>query len=197
MLRSVIKCFSSINISLFDWISPVKTVRKWLRKLNVCEHIWYTCTCIIFIDVFTPCNSHLSKIFRKYCDIVSSPSFCTFTCNEALYTVITANYVIKAGPLRLKQLTVRLILTLTILFYSILQIFYSILFYSVFSILYSILSCCTILYYALFCILFYNVFYSILFYSTLLAILFYSILFSILSILSCKLPNSVNIFLHR
>ena len=35
--------------------------------------------------------------------------------------------------------TVRQILTLTILFYSILQIFYSILFYSVFSILYSIL----------------------------------------------------------
>ena len=61
--------------------------------------------------------------------------------------------------------TVRLILTLTILFYSILQIFNSILFYSVFSILYSILSCCKILYYALFCILFYSILscYSILF----------------------------------
>ena len=70
------------------------------------------------------------------------------------------------------QYTVRLILTLTILFYSILQIFYSILFYFVFSFLYSILSCCTILYYALFCILFYNVFYSILFYLARYSILF-------------------------
>ena len=49
------------------------------------------------------------------------------------------------------------------------------LFYSVFSILHSILSCCTILYHALFCILFYNVFYSILSCS-----LFYSILFCFL-----------------
>ena len=93
--------------------------------------------------------------------------------------------------------TVHLILTLTILFYSILQIFYAILFYSVFSILYSILSCCAIFYYALFCILFYNVFYSILFYLARYSILFYSILCSILSIISCKLPNFVNIFLHR
>ena len=83
--------------------------------------------------------------------------------------------------------TVRLILTLTILFYSILQIFYSILFYSVFSILYSILSCCTILYYALFCILFYNVFYSIL-----LAILFYSVFYSVNSIM--QTPNFFFIF---
>ena len=74
--------------------------------------------------------------------------------------------------------TVRLILTLTILFYSILQIFYSILFYSVFSILYSILSCCTILRYVLLCTcVFYSIMHSILFYSILFAILFYSILF--------------------
>ena len=77
----------------------------------------------------------------------------------------------------------------------------SILFYLANFLFYSIL-------YFLFCILFYlavqfsimihSVFYSImyyiLFYSILLAILFYSILFSILSILSCKLPNFVNIF---
>ena len=93
--------------------------------------------------------------------------------------------------------TVRLILTLTILFYSILQIFYSILFYSVFSILYSILSCCKILNYVLFCFLFYHVFYSILFYSILYCSLFYSILFSFLSIVSCKIQNFVNIFLDR
>ena len=44
-------------------------------------------TCIIFIEVFTPYNSHLSKILQNYCDIVLNPSFCTFTCNEALYSV--------------------------------------------------------------------------------------------------------------
>ena len=29
---------------------------------------------------------HLSKIFRKSCDIVSNPSFCTFTWHEAVYS---------------------------------------------------------------------------------------------------------------
>ena len=44
-------------------------------------------SCIISIAVFTPCDSHLSKIFRISCDIVSNPSFCTFTYYEALYSV--------------------------------------------------------------------------------------------------------------
>ena len=79
--------------------------------------------------------------------------------------------------------TVRLILTLTILFYSILQIFYSILFYSVFSILYYILSCFKILNYVLFCILFYHVFYSILFYIARYSILFYFVFYSVNSIM--------------
>ena len=89
--------------------------------------------------------------------------------------------------------TVRLILTLTILFYSILQIFYSILFYSVFSILYSILSCCTILYYALFCILFYYVFYSIIFYLARYSILFYFVFYSVNSIM--QIPKFCEYFL--
>ena len=94
--------------------------------------------------------------------------------------------------LRQKKGTVHLILTLTILFYSILQIFYSILFYSILYFLF-----CIIFYLAVqFSIMLYSVFYSIM-YSILSCSLFYSILFSILSILSCKLPNFVNIFLHR
>ena len=89
--------------------------------------------------------------------------------------------------------TVRLILTLTILFYSILRTFYSILFYSVFSILYSILSCCSILYYALFCILFYNVFYSILFYLAPYSIIFYFVFYSVSFIK--QTPNFCEYFL--
>ena len=80
ILSLVIKCFSITNTSVQNFdirISSVKTVPKCLRKLKVFEQIQYRC--INFIDVFTPCDSHLSKIFRKSCDIVSNPSFCSFT----------------------------------------------------------------------------------------------------------------------
>ena len=46
------------------------------------------CTCIIFINIFTPHDSHLSKIFRKPIEIVPNPSFWSFTWHEALYSVI-------------------------------------------------------------------------------------------------------------
>ena len=44
--------------------------------------------CIIFIDVFIPCDCHLSNIIRKSCDIVSNASFCTFTYHEALCSMV-------------------------------------------------------------------------------------------------------------
>ena len=84
----VIKCFGNTNTSVQTFairISSVKTVLKCLRKLNFFEQIQYKS--IIFIDVFTPCDSHLSIFFRKSCDIVSNQSFCTFTYHEALYSV--------------------------------------------------------------------------------------------------------------
>ena len=85
--------------------------------------------------------------------------------------------------------TVRLILFLTILIYSFCNFF--ILFCIFYSVSYSIL-----LINSQFCPILYSVLSCILFYSILFAILLYSISFSILSILSCKIPNFVNIFLH-
>ena len=41
--------------------------------------------------------SHLSKIFQNESDIVSIPSLCTFTCNEALYTVHISQVCDKDG----------------------------------------------------------------------------------------------------
>ena len=80
ILTLVIKCFSITNTSVQNFairISSVKTVSRCLWKLKVFRTNLYRC--IIFIDVFTPCDSQLSKIFRKSCDIVSNPSFCSFT----------------------------------------------------------------------------------------------------------------------
>ena len=71
--------------------------------------------------------------------------------------------------------TVRLILTLTNILNSIMQIFYSILYF-------------------LFCILFYLARQFPIMSS---GIQFYYITFSILSILSCKIRNFVRIFLHK
>ena len=95
--------------------------------------------------------------------------------------------------------TVRLILTLTILFYSILQMFYSFLFYSILYFLF-----CILFYLAgKFSIMFYSVFYSIicsiLFYTARHSIiLFYSILFFYsVNPISQKILNFVNIFLLR
>ena len=76
----VIKCFGITNTSFQNFpirIPCVKTVPKCLRKLKAFEQIQYRS--IILIDVFTPCDSHLSKMFRKSCDIVSNPSFFSFT----------------------------------------------------------------------------------------------------------------------
>ena len=85
ILTLVIKCFDITNTSVQNFairISSVKNVLKCLRKLKVLRY-----RCIISIDVFTPCDSHLSKIFRISCDIVSNLSFCTFTYYDALYSV--------------------------------------------------------------------------------------------------------------
>ena len=96
ILSLIIKCFGITNTSVQNFtirISSIKTVTKCLLKLiikiKVCflsfEHpsvllfLLDIDRCIIFIDVFTPCDSHLSKIFRKSCDIISNPSFCSFT----------------------------------------------------------------------------------------------------------------------
>ena len=43
-----------------------------------------------FLDVFTPCKNYMSKILLNYCDVVSNPSFCTFTWNDASYSVFEA-----------------------------------------------------------------------------------------------------------
>ena len=76
ILTLVMNCFGITNTSVRNFaiqISSDKSVPKCLRKVNVFEQIQYIC--IIFIDVFTPCDSHLSKLFQKLCDIVSNPSF--------------------------------------------------------------------------------------------------------------------------
>ena len=75
-----IKRFGNTNTSVQNFairISSVKTVPTCLLKLKVFEQIKYRC--IIFTDVFTPCDSDLSKILRKSCDIVLNPSFCSLT----------------------------------------------------------------------------------------------------------------------
>ena len=62
VLSLVIKCFGITNTSVQNFsirISSVKSVPKCLQKLTVFEQIYYRC--IIFIDVFTPCNSHFIK----------------------------------------------------------------------------------------------------------------------------------------
>ena len=38
-------------------------------------------------------------MLRNYCDIVSNPSFCTFTCNEALYTMYILKIMIETNVL--------------------------------------------------------------------------------------------------
>ena len=78
----VIKGFGITNTSVQNFairIPCVKTVPKCLRKLKVFFLINLIYRFIILTDVFTPCDSHLSKILRKSCDIVSNPSFCSFT----------------------------------------------------------------------------------------------------------------------
>ena len=91
ILSLVIKCFGFTNTSVRNFavrISPLKTVPKCVQRLIV-KVLW---TNLIYmylsIDVSTLCNSHVSKILQNYCDIVSNPSFCTFTCNDALYSVL-------------------------------------------------------------------------------------------------------------
>ena len=82
ILSLVIKCFGITNTTVLNFairMSSVKSVTKCLRKLKAFFNKFNIDVIIIFIDVFTPCDSHLSKLFRKSCDIVSNPSFCTFT----------------------------------------------------------------------------------------------------------------------
>ena len=79
----VIKCFGITNTSVQNFaiqISSGKTVPKCLRKLIFFNK--FNVIGIVFIDVFTLFDSHFSKIFRKSCDIVSYPSFCTFTWHD-------------------------------------------------------------------------------------------------------------------
>ena len=76
--------------------------------------------------------------------------------------------------------TLRLILIFTILFYSILQVFYSILYSYYVSYLARYFPTCPFLQSLPWCSLFYPI---------LLTIVYYSIMFSILSIRSCKIPN--------
>ena len=96
----VIKCFGITNtpVQNFDvQISSVKTVPKCLHELKV---LWTN----VIIDVFTPCDNHLSKILQNYCDIVSHPSFCTFTCNETLYTVTIITLRERQGDMSIQYL---------------------------------------------------------------------------------------------
>ena len=81
ILILVTKCFAITNTSVQNFairISSVKTVPKFLRKLEVFFNKFY-------IDVSSLLMFSLraivicQKIFRKSCDIVSIPSFCSFT----------------------------------------------------------------------------------------------------------------------
>ena len=72
ILSLVIICFGITNTSVQNFairISYVKTVPKCLRKLNVFLNKFNMDVSSLVINVFTPCDSHLSKIFRKSCDI--------------------------------------------------------------------------------------------------------------------------------
>ena len=74
----VIKFFGITNTSAQNFairISSVKTVLKYLRKITFFKF----CIDVSSFYVFTPCDSHLSKILRKSYDIVSNSSFCSFT----------------------------------------------------------------------------------------------------------------------
>ena len=72
-----IRCSNFLCLNCTDVFAETKSFvnKKWIY------------ICIILLDFFTTCDSRLSKILWNYCDIVSIPSFCTMTCNEALYSV--------------------------------------------------------------------------------------------------------------
>ena len=61
--------------------------------LKLCRSVCGNLVFLKQIVVFIPCNSHLSKIFRKSCDIFLNPSFCTFIWHEALYSVYLHKFV--------------------------------------------------------------------------------------------------------
>ena len=45
-------------------------------------------------DVSTPCDRLVSTILQHYCDMIKYLSFCTFICDEALYSVVFSLSVI-------------------------------------------------------------------------------------------------------
>ena len=81
ILSLVIKCFGITNTSVQNFairISSVKTVPKCLRKLKGFLnkfHIDVSSLLMSILRAIVICQ----KIFRKSCDFVSNPSFCSFT----------------------------------------------------------------------------------------------------------------------
>ena len=90
ILSLVIKCFGITNTSAQNFairISSVKTVTKWLRKLKSFLNKFNKDICIIFIDFFTPCDSHFVKNISEIMWYRLKYIFCTFTWHEVLYSM--------------------------------------------------------------------------------------------------------------
>ena len=59
----------------------LKLYRIAFGNLKLGEQILYTCI------IVTPADSHLSKILRKYCDVLLNPSLWYLACIEGLHLV--------------------------------------------------------------------------------------------------------------
>ena len=98
----VMKCFGTTNTSIQKFpvrIPSGKTASKCLRKLTVFSTKFIN-KCHLYWCVHL-CNSHMSQILNKFCDILPNPSFCTFTCNEALYSVV--QYIFRSSSVEIRN----------------------------------------------------------------------------------------------
>ena len=79
------------------WSLNVSATQTLQYKISLIEFPLLNCTEVFaetksFLNKFNidVSSSLLSKILQKSCDIVSNPSFCSFTKHEALYSMIYA-----------------------------------------------------------------------------------------------------------
>ena len=85
ILKLVIKCFGIVTKFRCSNFLYQKCIEVFTETKSFVNKIWNTCTflCIIFYDLFTPRNCHLSTILQNYCDSF----FLHLICNEALYSL--------------------------------------------------------------------------------------------------------------
>ena len=89
ILNLAIKCLGITHTSIQNFafrMSSVKTLSKCFLKLNgfVIKFIVYMYH--LYLCLHSVRQSFVKNILEN-CDIVWNPSFCTFTCNEELYTM--------------------------------------------------------------------------------------------------------------